>query len=456
MTVRAAISYVALGCLLAGAIWPAAAQDAEPPPPRPRWSSIINLDAMIDNYARLLARKYNLTDEQDAFTQQFLREKCGGFLEKHRTELFDLVDRMFEVRGGADITPQEMIDWGKRARPLFEQARALIVEGNSEWRGILTEEQRKMHDQDLKLMNDGFATTEDQLQRMVSGQMTVDEFRHGQPPRREASVGPAGPAQAATATPAPPSSASMPPSPTPQAAANPPPKPAGDDKARDDALARLNEIRKRAGQSEPAAQPGPPGQPGQSGQPNPPLGRRRPIAGGVRPAAGADFEGQWEAYVRDFVQRYKLDDEQQQRAHATLQECQNDARSYMSKRRSAMDELDKQIQTLTANKDKDKQKDKPAELAKLNDRKAKMLEPINAIFERRLKPRLEKLPTRAQRQAVEGAAKSGPANVPGKPGGPPPGKPNPPSPPPPPPPQPEPMPPPPPQPPPPEAPPAPE
>jgi hypothetical protein len=169
MTVRAAISYVALGCLLAGAIWPAAAQDAEPPPPRPRWSSIINLDAMIDNYARLLARKYNLTDEQDAFTQQFLREKCGGFLEKHRTELFDLVDRMFEVRGGADITPQEMIDWGKRARPLFEQARALIVEGNSEWRGILTEEQRKMHDQDLKLMNDGFATTEDQLQRIRPG-----------------------------------------------------------------------------------------------------------------------------------------------------------------------------------------------------------------------------------------------------------------------------------------------
>jgi|GEM_PF-1044020 len=434
MSVSRCLPRVAALLLLAtaGLTW---AQESEPPP-RPRWSSLINIDAMIDNYARLLARKYNLTEEQDAFTQEFLRERAHTFLDRHRAELFDLVDRLFEVRNGADITPQELVEWGKRAQPLFEEARVLIIDGNNEWRSILTEEQRKLHDEDLKLMYDSFATTEDQLRRMVSGQMTVEEFRHGTG-RRSPPVGPGGdrpvspkglegaggapsspapapPAAASPAPPAPPStppaaSAGGPPAPAPAPSGSPkasrathspkPPsssQPAGpprprepvDEKGREAALARLEELRRL--KDNPSASAGPPARPGVKGRAASPGG------------AGTDFESQWDAYVRDFIQKYKLDEEQQQRAYAILKQCKEEARAYVDKRKSTIEDLDRRIQALAGSGDKEK----AAELGKLNEKKTKLMAPVNMIFEKRLKPRLEKLPTRAQREAAEAAMKS--------------------------------------------------
>jgi len=424
----------------AGLAW---AQESEPPP-RPRWSSLINIDAMIDNYARLLARKYNLTEEQDAFTQEFLRERAHAFLDRHRTELFDLVDRLFEVRNGAEMTPQELVEWGKRAQPLFEEARGLIIDGNNEWRSILTEEQRRLHDEDLRLMYESFATTEDQLRRMVSGQMTVEEFRHGTG-RRPPSVGPAAdrpagsnaatgavdaPATASPAAPTPSTPQQSPPaaapptstppkssgaSPAPPPSAAPKTGPAGhragatpsgpqagpprggtpiDEKGREAALARLEELRRmKDNPSGPAPAPGV-------------KGRTMPTG-----APGADFEGQWDAYVRDFIQRYKLDEEQQQRAFEILKQCKEEARAYVHRRKSTIEDLDRRIQALSGSGDKEK----VTELRKLNEKKTKLLAPVNMIFEKRLKPRLEKLPTRAQREAAEaagkkpGAAKQGPS-----------------------------------------------
>jgi len=47
-----------------------------------------------------------------------------------------------------------------------------------------------------------------------------------------------------------------------------------------------------------------------------------------------------------------------------------------------------------------KDKRKLDRIAKINTQRAKLLEPLNQIFERQLKPRLEKLPTSAQRRAA--------------------------------------------------------
>jgi hypothetical protein len=385
-------------------------------PTRPSYSRLLNIDALLEAHARTLARRYNLSEEQERYTQAFLREKANAFLDKHREELFDLIDRLVEVRAGGDMEQQELMAWGKRALPLYEEAKTLIVQGNNDWRGILNEEQRKTHDEDLQEMYAGFVTTEDQLQRIVSGQMTLDEFRKGparQVPRPAPELRPAASPQAqAGVTP------ERDPRPTPPSAAR----------------QRSTAYDSGAGANARSSQQAPTGGTAvgsRGGQ----RGRGRAGAPQSQPArSGTDFESQWEAYVREFIQRYQLDDGQTERAQSILKDCQDAAQRVVQKSKGEIEQLDKKLLGLAESKDADKLK----ELSEINARRTKLLEPINEIFEKQLKPRLEKLPTRAQRQAAEEAGKRAPVTppAPGKPGrpGPRPPQPQPPQPPPPPPP----------------------
>jgi len=375
MSVRPSFKRLMAAVLVISVAAPALADDEERT--RPGYSRLINIDALIDNHARFLARKYNLSADQDDFTQEFLRQKADAFLGQHREELFSLVDRLFEVRAGGDINQEELVEWGRRVLPLYEEAKGLIVEGNDEWRQILNDEQRAVHDEDLRLMYDSFANTEDQLERIIAGQMTVEEFRKG---RRTRSYVPSDRNSAeANDVPA-----------TGTKAARPP---------------RTASRQERPGQPAQTTSPKNARQssrelrsdPKSSARPNTKTSSRR---GSTSRAQG--FESQWEAYVREFIQKYQLDDGQAQKARSILKDCQEQAQRIMQKRKPEIEHLDKKLAALTkANK-----KDKTQELAKLNERRSKLLEPINGIFERQLKPRLDKLPTRAQRAVGEKAGKS--------------------------------------------------
>jgi hypothetical protein len=401
--------------LFAGVALPALAQND---PGRMSYSRLLNIDALIEAHVRTLTRRYNLSEDQEVYTQAFLQDRANAFLDKHREELFELVDRLVEVRAGGEMDQQELINWGKRALPLYEEAKNLIVQGNNQWRDILTEDQRKTHDEDLQEMYQSFATTEDQLQRIVGGQMTLDEFRKG--PARQIP-------RATTPVPAtvPPNRVTPAPAGGPRAAVTPTPQPAA-----------------------PAAAPSGGTVTAKSSPPMP--GGGAGVARGAQPARGrgaaqsqpakgsSNFESQWETYVREFIQKYQLDEAQTQRAQSILKDCQATAQSIMQKRKDEIEQLDKKLMTLATDaKDADKLK----ELNEIGNRRNKLLEPIGEIFEKQLKPRLEKLPTRAQRENVEQAGKRTPIGqpTPGKPGKPgrpgPQPQPQPPSPPPPPPPE---------------------
>jgi hypothetical protein len=142
------------------------------------FASLINVDALVDNYLRFVARKYNLTEEQDAYTEQLVRARVDEFLDRHYGELADLVDKLVAVRNGGDVAPEELIEWGRRIQPIYLEAKGIIIQTNDEWRPILNEEQRRMHDEDVKLMYESFATTEEQLSRLTAGQMSIEEFRN--------------------------------------------------------------------------------------------------------------------------------------------------------------------------------------------------------------------------------------------------------------------------------------
>ena len=105
-------------------------------------------------------------------------------------------------------------------------------------------------------------------------------------------------------------------------------------------------------------------------------------------------EGLWERYVRAVIVRYDLSDEQSQQAWRILRGCQNAASEVIDRQRNERSAVIGEL--LDA-----KEKNQSPRVESLRARLEKLSEPIVRIFEHQLKPRLEKIPTRAQRAAAE-------------------------------------------------------
>ena len=353
------------------------------------FASLINVDALIDNYLRFVARKYNLTEEQDQYTEQLVRARVDDFLSRHYDELADLVDKLVTVRNGGDVAPEELIEWGQRVQPLYIEAKGIIIQTNDEWRGILTEEQRQMHDEDVRLMWESFATTEDQLSRLTAGQMSVEEFRNPRMARQ-------GRSQAAQVQPIAGVTTS-----TERAgsAARQAKAPSAAGQA-DQGVSQKRAVAKGAAGGAAAGR--------SSATPVPDRGSKR--TPGKRSAAGASSADQWEQYVRQFIERYALTEEQASRANKILKSCQSQRDRLMRNRAEQLEKLDRQEQALRTSDNPNKAK----EQAEITAQRAKLMAPIDSIFDKQLKPRLEKIPTRAQREAAEKAPAAG-RTTPGKP-----------------------------------------
>lgn len=111
-------------------------------------------------------------------------------------------------------------------------------------------------------------------------------------------------------------------------------------------------------------------------------------------------ESEWERYTRRFIQRYALDSAQTERATAVLKDCQERAAKLAGDRKEALDQLATRMKRPETRENA--RDEMSRELRELRDS-------LQRVFDEQLKPRLEKLPTRAQREAVREPAASQPA-----------------------------------------------
>jgi hypothetical protein len=111
------------------------------------------------------------------------------------------------------------------------------------------------------------------------------------------------------------------------------------------------------------------------------------------------YESLWEAYTKAFIKTYQLNEEQTQKALSILKSCQEQGEAHISKYKSDLESLDQRVKALTNLKGEERSKVE----AEIRRERVRLLKPLNDIFERDLKPRLDKLPTRAQRKAAEEA-----------------------------------------------------
>ncbi len=109
---------------------------------------------------------------------------------------------------------------------------------------------------------------------------------------------------------------------------------------------------------------------------------------------------EWEKYTHDFIAQHALDAGQQERALAILKDCTDEGQSYVARERSALDAFDDRLEDLTAQMVTDAN-----QWRHLADERTRLVEPLERIFNDRLKPRIESLLTREQRAASQPAAK---------------------------------------------------
>lgn len=109
----------------------------------------------------------------------------------------------------------------------------------------------------------------------------------------------------------------------------------------------------------------------------------------------------WEQYVRDFITRYSLNEEQQQKAWLVLLDCRKQADSVLQKIQGPLD---------AANVERNAAHRKGDQLAveRAESRVTSLLQPVSEIFEKQLRPRLDRLPTASQRRGVSSAPTSRP------------------------------------------------
>lgn len=130
------------------------------------------------------------------------------------------------------------------------------------------------------------------------------------------------------------------------------------------------------------------------------------------------WESAWRKYTREFIERCQLTDDQAQKAWAICRDCEQRAHAYVERHKDKFDDLDRRTAALRSTSSAPAATpraapaaEKPssaggasntaAEHQELAADRARLLEPIDEIFERQLKPRLEALLTRAQRAATQ-------------------------------------------------------
>lgn len=164
------------------AVGAAHAQNAQQPTPANVNQSmgamgLWDADIMMEQATINISRRYNLNPEQEEYTRQLLRKRTKEFLAVYEDDLRQVLKELFmQQLSGHEPSAEQVRSWGERARPLLEASKKAILDGNMEWRDILNEEQKKIHDIDLRLMDHNFGLLESRFQRWQQGEFRATDW----------------------------------------------------------------------------------------------------------------------------------------------------------------------------------------------------------------------------------------------------------------------------------------
>ncbi len=139
------------------------------------WSA----DAIMDRFVDHMTRYYNLDETQQKYTKGLMTQKVKRFLTDYEQDVRWLAYDMWDYQQKGEVPPPEIArEWGRRGGPLIKAIRKEIIDGNMEWREILTDEQKRKHDRDLRIMNEQFDEMESKADRWSRGEIRPSDLRN--------------------------------------------------------------------------------------------------------------------------------------------------------------------------------------------------------------------------------------------------------------------------------------
>jgi len=130
--------------------------------------------------AKSVARRYNLDEVQTRIARKMLVDNTWDFVNKHRDEMQYLMTEMYSARlSGEEPDSEKVKEWAKRAEPVFNEARRLIMEKNIQFHQVLNDEQKRIHRADLEDMQINFGHMEERLKQWRTGKYNPGEFQQG-------------------------------------------------------------------------------------------------------------------------------------------------------------------------------------------------------------------------------------------------------------------------------------
>ena len=149
-----------------------------------------NVDSMIRQASDNVSRRYNLNPEQAEFTRKMMFERVTKFLADNEEAIWPLVrDLARQQLTGKPPGPETAKRIGEAALPIVETAKKAIYEANEEWGDILSEEQKQLHEFDLREMEGQFAQVNRNFEEFQAGKPKPNpmfpeyEPKAGEPPR---------------------------------------------------------------------------------------------------------------------------------------------------------------------------------------------------------------------------------------------------------------------------------
>ena len=329
------------------------------------------IDLLVE---KRLVKDYGLDEFQAEEMKQLLNRELPKFLQEHQAELETLVTEWLEAASAPEPPTAEFAaDWASRFRPIVEQGEEMIGRVSDNMREFLNDEQLPLLDSYLVASN--LAT------RQIKGTLTEFETGHFDPQKHwvgNQNVRRRGPEEI---------------------------------KQLETRMARAREkaLDYAYGEDRPPTADLVPVQPGSAGatgdyqhaagqetapRDTPSTGGEpvtgQPDKGSATPKTKAAPKHEWEIYVDEFIKRYSLNEEQQQKAGLFLSQAMEQRQKHLTRKGSQMEKITKMFEAA-----KTEQQRQTADNAYKDLNK-----PLDRMFDR-LKSKLEQLPTRQQRAAAK-------------------------------------------------------
>lgn len=372
MNARVAASLLLAALLAALAAAQESEGNGESPAPRAAvptegfWPTRVMIDRVLDRITEEMTEAYDLTEEQTEKTRALLKEHVPRFLEENRAEIQSLMNQFFEVQlAGQPPTPEEVAGWSQRVLPLMQKLEGLATQVTDQMRTYMSDEQVVRLEGEIAAFHAGLTLARNKLNVWAGGgydPQTEWVFDRAERRRREREERRRLEQEMQS--------------------------------ARAEVVGELP-----AGPTEGRAPPGAgPEETARPGSPPAAAAGNGPTAGvpATQPAGAKD---EWEQYVEDFSRRYELKESQKQDALRILRALQKDRDDYLRRKAAQLEQVAARLRAATGDAERQK-------AAAESDR---LHAPLKRMFQQ-LKDRLDRLPTRAQREAAaRRAPDSGPA-----------------------------------------------